>query len=106
MRTAERDLQILEHIVKYAEEIEQTINRFGASETSFNDDYDYRNSVSMSIMQIGELSKHLASDFKSRFPNIPWHKISGMRNHFAHGYSSMDNRMIWQTATENIPMLK
>ncbi len=49
------DLQRIEHIKEYCEEIANTINRYGNSFDIFDEDIDYQKSVSFSILQIGEL---------------------------------------------------
>ena len=101
-----RDVQRIKHIKQYCEDIAKTINRFGNSLDVFTDDWDYYNSVSMSIMQIGELSIGLSNEFKDATKErMPWGLIKGMRNHFAHGYAIMKKSDIWLTATEDIPNL-
>jgi hypothetical protein len=49
------DLQRLEHIRDYCEEIQTTIERYGKSFSVFDQDKDYQRSVSFCILQIGEL---------------------------------------------------
>ncbi len=101
------DINVLEHIIKYCEDIEVTINRFGNDFNTFENDMDFKNSISMSIMQIGELTTHLSSMFKSKTVNVvPWNLIKSMRNHYAHGYFYMDNKEIFETAIADIPDLK
>ena len=60
----------------------------------------------MSLMQIGEISAGLSDKFKlNTISKIPWDLIKGMRNHFAHGYASMEKSDIWETAVNDIPDL-
>lgn len=102
-----KDISIIQHMKEYCENIRSTINRFGNSFEAFSLDIDYRNSISMSIMQIGELTGHLSDDFKSQTGSeIPWRLIKGMRNHFAHGYAYMEKKDIFETATQDIPFLE
>ncbi len=61
-----RDIDILEHIRVYCVDIESTIKRFGSEKLIFDNDRDYRNSVCMSLLQIGELTGHLTEDFRER----------------------------------------
>ena len=35
-----------------------------------------------------------------------WNVIKGMRNHFAHGYFSMDYQIIFDTAKKDIPLFQ
>lgn len=100
------DLQRIRHIRSYCEDVEKTIARFGADYEAFSTDTDYFNSISMSIMQVGELSVGLSDEFKrATGGQIQWGAIRGMRNMYAHAYAKMDKIAIWQTATIDIPGL-
>ena len=100
------DYERILHIKRYCEDIAGTIIRFGETFDLFSKDIDYYNSLSMSIMQIGELSVSLSDEFKdSTRTQVPWGLIKGMRNHFAHGYATMEKNDIWETATKDIPNL-
>lgn len=102
-----RDINILRHILKYCDAINNTLQRFGADFATFEEDTDFKNSISMSIMQIGELSIHLSEEFKKKTSTeVPWNLIRGMRNHYAHGYSYMDNKEIFETATTDIKVIE
>ena len=106
MKINSRDMQILEHIVQYCYEVELTIKRFGKNQSCFEKDPIYLNAVSMPILQIGELAKHLSNDFIKYHADIPWRAIKGMRDFFAHQYHSMDKEIIWNVAIEKVPNLK
>lgn len=100
------DKQRLEHIRNYCEDVAKTVQRFGAKYEVFKADTDYLNSVSMSIMQIGELSIGLSDEFKhTEGAEMPWGSIRGMRNMYAHAYAKMDKMSAWETATIDIPSL-
>ena len=49
-----RDKAILEHIVRYCDEVEQTVELFGSSEESFQDSFVFRNAVSMRRYEVSE----------------------------------------------------
>ncbi len=103
----DRDTNVLKHMLKYCTEIEKTITRFGNDIEKFENDNDYRDSISMKIFQIGELANHLTDDFIEKTKNgIDWNAIRGMRNRFAHGYGKMDYKKIFYTAVEDIPVVK
>lgn len=105
MKPDARDGQILQHIIEYCHQINDTIRTFGRREVKFTGNHIYRSAVSMDIMQIGELCKHLSQDCRNEYDEINWKDIAGMRDHFAHGYQSMDWRVIWETAINDIPKL-
>lgn len=59
-----KNIDMLKHIKTYCEDIEMSIERFGNDRSIFDMDRDYRNSVCMSLLQIGELTGHLTEDFR------------------------------------------
>ena len=97
-----RDTDILKHILRYLDEIETAHDDFGRSPERFASSTTYQNAISMCILQIGELVGHLSEDFKASHPQIPWHKIRGMRNYVAHEYGSIDLEVVWFVATNSI----
>lgn len=54
---------------------------------------------------IGEAERHIPEEVKSRYPDIPWDKMRGMRNFLVHEYPWMSPRIIWETATKDLPPL-
>lgn len=101
------DLQRLEHIRDYCDEIQKTIERYGNSFEVFDDDADYQRSVSFCILQIGELSGRLSLEYRQATASrIQWGPIKGMRNLVAHSYGSMSRDIIWETAVSDIPVLR
>ena len=55
MKPLDRNISVLEHIVSYCQQIEQTMERFGNSAETFQNDPIYRNAAALCILQIGEL---------------------------------------------------
>ena len=106
MKPLDRNLSILEHIVQYCDQIEQTMERFGRDQELFRADQIYRNAAALCILQIGELTGKLTDDFKAQHPNIPWRQIKAMRNIVAHSYGTVDTDTTWEIITEDIPALK
>lgn len=65
----------------------------------------YRNSVTMPILQIGELSKMLSAEFLNKYTIIPWKMIMRMRDIVAHHYGTLDYEIVWNTSVSDIPEL-
>lgn len=107
MSYSSRDRQILEHILEYCRKIQRTIERFGNSYASFEGDPDYIDSVSMNLLQIGELAGKFSDEYAahSKELGISWRAIKNMRNMFAHDYGAMDLERIWETADQDIAEL-
>jgi len=101
------DEQRLDHILDYCCDIEDSLDRFGHDLETFIADRDFYNSVSMSLLQIGELAKRISPETMALTgEDISWSAIKGMRDHFAHGYGEMDSEIIFMTATTDIPTFK
>ncbi len=86
--------------------IEEIRERLGNSFETFISDSVYEDAINMNIFQIGELSNQLSVGFKKSIPDIPWHRIYGIRNVIAHAYVIVDKRTIWETAEKDIPDLR
>lgn len=106
MPATNRDRDIIEHILRYCNQVETAHQDFGHSKDRFEESTTYQNAVSMCILQIGELVGRLSDDFKTANAAIPWHKIRGMRNYVAHEYGSIDFEVVWFASTNSIPELK
>ena len=55
---------------------------------------------------IGEASNHISDELKSKFTDIEWAQIVGMRNVFAHEYFGIDSSLVWEIIKNDIPDLK
>ena len=106
MPECQRDNSILEHMLSYCVDIEDTVQRFGDSYEAFSHDKAYRNACAMCILQIGELAGHLSADFRAAHADMPWKAIRGMRNVVAHAYADISFQTTWDTIKNDIPALK
>jgi uncharacterized protein with HEPN domain len=100
-----RDIDIIEHIVRYCDEISDARMRFGDSPEALKADRHYINSVSMCILQIGELADKLSDEFKAEYNEQPWRKMIKMRGKAAHWYGTFDPELVWETIIDSIPDL-
>ena len=109
MTNLDRKTTILLHIQKYCTEIEENFKFFGTQVETFKKNNIFRDSISMKIFQIGELTKELDKEYKD-FINktekeVPWKSIIRMRERFAHHYGDMNLEIIFDTALNDIPKL-
>jgi uncharacterized protein with HEPN domain len=65
-----------------------------------------KNSISMSILQIGELTTHLSKTFLDSNTKVPWAKMKKMRNIAAHRYGEFNVGILYDTIIYGIPELK
>lgn len=106
MKPLDRNISVLEHIVVYCEQIEQTVERFGNDAGIFRTDPIYRNAAALCILQIGELVGKLTDEFRAQHPSVPWRQIKAMRNIVAHSYGTVGPEITWETISDDIPVLK
>ena len=55
---------------------------------------------------IGEATRELSDDFKTKNSHIPWKNIIGMRHVLVHDYLIVDLDVVWSAATIHVPALK
>ena len=106
MNVPNRDEQILQHIIRYCNQIETTLTFFKATKQDFERSFLIQNSISMPVQQIGELTKRFTDEFRNKNNIIPWKAIAGMRDYLAHEYMEMDTDITWDTISKDIPQLK
>ena len=106
MTTPSRDIQILQKICGYCEDIVFTHNEFHREYSTFCNNPIYRNAIALCLLQIGELVKKLSDEFVQTHTEIPWSAIRGMRNVVAHEYGHIDIDTIWETSEAGIIELR
>jgi uncharacterized protein with HEPN domain len=57
------------------------------------------------LEDIGEASKKLSNEFKSRYPLIPWSELVSRRNWLAHEYFRVDYGEVWHFIESELPGL-
>ena len=71
----------------------------------FIEDELLRRAVIRSLEIIGEASKNISPDFKSKYPLVAWRDMAGMRDRLIHHYFGVDYETVWRTLKEDIPLL-
>lgn len=71
----------------------------------FLSDRKTQDAVIRNIEIIGEASKRLADDLKSRRREIPWKQVAGMRDKLIHEYFGVDLLLVWDTIKRDLAKL-
>lgn len=54
---------------------------------------------------IGEAARKVSPKFQSEHPEIAWRRIIGMRHRIVHDYMRVDEDILWQVVTKDLPEL-
>lgn len=58
-----------------------------------------------SLEIIGEATKNLEEDVTSKYPQVDWKEMAGMRDKLIHGYFGVDYDIVFSTIKNDIPEL-
>src|SRR5438874_1827910 len=97
------DAVYIEDMLTYAHRAQDRIR--GLSRDEFEATVAHQESVAYNIMIVGEAASKLSDETRAKYPTIPWNEIRGMRNQIVHGYAETERDTLWETATEDIPVL-
>ena len=75
----------------------------GFSFTDFKRDYKTVDAVIRNFEVIGEASKNLPIEIKTKYPEVPWDEMYLLRNKVSHEYFGVDYEIIWDVATNYLP---
>ena len=101
-----KDVIILKKMIKYCLDIEYLLKQYEQSFEKYQKEISFQYACNMCIIQIGELVSRLSEETMEENRKIPWRAIKAMRNLHAHDYENVDLEIVWNTLTEDIPVLK
>jgi uncharacterized protein with HEPN domain len=73
---------------------------------SFEADELFQVWVVRHLQIIGEAASRITEETQSRFPEIPWGKMIGMRHVLVHGYFDIDLDIVWSVIENDLYPLK
>jgi uncharacterized protein with HEPN domain len=94
----------LDDILRSIKKIEEYID--GLNYKRFCSDEKSVDAVIRNLEIIGEASKNIPFGVKDKFTQIPWKRMTGLRNLAIHEYFGVDLKIIWEVATKNLPEVK
>ena len=54
---------------------------------------------------IGEAANRVPEEIQSKYPDLPWLQMIGVRNRLIHGYDSVDFDILWAIISNDLPIL-
>ena len=94
----------IEHILECIELIEEYTR--GVTKEEFFKSKQLQDSVIRRIEVIGEATKNISQEIKDKYFQIPWKRISGMRDILIHEYWGIDLNLTWNIATQEMQNFK
>ena len=92
------------HVLDAIGEVEKYLS--GTTFQDFVDNSEKRFATMKQIEIIGEACNRMSKAFKDRHPEIKWKELNGFRNISIHEYFGVDNKIVWQIAKDDLPVLK
>lgn len=90
-------LESIQHILDYTKDI--NVLAWGSDQKTID-------AVVHNFEIIGEAANHTSPAIQSRFPDIPWSQMGGIRNVLIHEYFGVDEEVIWETMQNDLPSLQ
>lgn len=54
---------------------------------------------------VGEASRRVPQDFRSRYPDVPWRQTSDLRNRLIHVYGEINFDTLWEIIRDEVTHL-
>lgn len=100
---APRDLVYVGHMLDMARKaVEKTA---GTSRAVYDNDENLRLALTHLVQVIGEAARRVSREFTAEHPEISWAEIIGMRHKVVHDYLGVDEDIVWQVVTDDLPKL-
>ena len=104
MRERARDKGRLQDIIEYADNVTMLMEGYDLQKLVADKRTYY--SVVKNVEVVGEAAYMLTKAFKRTHPEVPWKFIQGMRHFLVHDYATIDDKELYNTAINDIPVLR
>jgi uncharacterized protein with HEPN domain len=104
MKRRTGDKARLHHILDAINEIENYISGITIHEFSRSSEKKFASVKQLEI--IGEAASKITKETKTDYPEVEWTKIIALRNILVHEYYVIDETIVWNIITADLPNLK
>ena len=72
-------------------------------------DLDANRMLNLALVRLleimGEAANRVPAEVQTKYPQIPWQQVIGLRNRLIHGYDQVDFDILWQIMARDLPSL-
>lgn len=97
------DLVYLGHMLEMARKA--VAKTHGIQRGEFDQDENLRLALAHLIQIIGEAARHVSTELQQKHLEIPWSAIIGMRHKVVHDYLEVDEDIVWDVVTADLPSI-
>ena len=78
----------------------------GVTFEQYQTSFVLRRSVERAVQIVSEAVRALPESILDRYPDEPWHAIAAVGNILRHEYQTVDDKRMWDIATNHLPRLR
>ena len=100
------DEQRVKKIIEIIEKLDKYLEEQSITEDMVKSQYQIQWTITTPLFNIGEHCYSISKEFKERYPDIPWAKISGLRHRLVHQYDDTNWEIICEILFVELKQLK
>jgi len=78
----------------------------GLSYEQFSADQKTIEAVVWNLMIVGEAAKNVPEELRSRYTDVPWRDMAGLRDIIVHQYFEIKLDVIWKVIQNDLPLVE
>ncbi len=97
------DLVYVSHMLEMAQKAISLVR--DRDRAAYDRDEVLRLALTHLVQVVGEAARRVSREFCDSHPQIPWRAVVGMRHKVVHDYMNVDDDILWDTVTNELPPL-
>jgi uncharacterized protein with HEPN domain len=100
-----RDLRLyLDDIVECCDKVGRYT--LGLTFDQFRNSEMVMDAVTRNVELIGEASKAIPAAIRNKYQDVPWRKMTGLRDVVVHSYFRIDVQLLWDIVQREVPIVR